>query len=280
VAHGKRRYPAPVTATPRPHPLAERLRAAAAEAVVVVAHRGDSRHHPENTLAAFEAAVGAGVGMVEFDVRATRDRVLVCLHDETLDRTTDAARTLGPGALVAQLLHEELQPVRAAGQSVPTLEQALRTMLPRAVPMVEHKAGEPAAYATLLQRLGCADQVVLQSFDWDFVAAVGQAVPAACLAVLGPTDAHAHMDRAARERAAALGASILHWHAQSLRADHVREALAEGWVLCTYTSDTDVELAGGAALGVHAMCTNDPLHALRLRAAGNLCRQPLRTRGA
>lgn len=273
MAHGKRSYPAAVTATPRTHPVSEFLRAAAADAVVVVAHRGDSHNHPENTLAAFDAAVGAGVVMVEFDVRATADGVLVCVHDETLDRTTDAARTLGPGALVAQLRHAELATVRAAGQPVPTLEQALRCMLPRTVPMVEHKAGTPEQYATLLERLGCTGQVVVQSFDWDFVAALRKLLPAACLGTLGPTDSHARMDRAARAQAASLGASVLHWHAQSLRAEDVREALAEGFVLCTYTSDTDLELTGGAALGVHAMCTNDLQHALRLRASGLLRRQ-------
>ena len=255
------------------HSLSERLRAAAADDVAVVAHRGDSRHHPENTLAAFEAAVRLGVPMVEFDVRATVDGVLVCVHDETLDRTTDAANALGPGALVAQLRHAELAAVRAAGRPIPPLEEALACMLPHTIPMIEHKAGTPAQYAALLLRLGCSDRVVLQSFDWEFVATAATLLPNGCRAVLGPTAAHVHLDRAARAHAARLGASVLHWHAPSLRATDVSEALAEGWVLCTYTSDTDLELAGGAALGVHAMCTNDPAHALQLRTAGLLRRQ-------
>lgn len=255
------------------HPLSQRLRAAAGDGVAVVAHRGESRNHPENTLAAFVAAVRLGVPMVEFDVRSTADDVLVCVHDETLDRTTDASRILGPGALVARLRSAELAPVRASGQPVPTLEQALACMLPHTIPMIEHKAGTPAQYVSLLQRLGCADRVVLQAFDWDFVAAVAALLPGGCRAVLGPTAAHPHMDRAARAHAADLGASILHWHAPSVRAADVREALADGFVLCTYTSDTDIELMGGAALGVHAMCTNDPGHAQQLRAAGLLGRQ-------
>lgn len=273
MTDGSRRYPAGVSARAPVHSLSERLRAAAKDGVAVVAHRGDSRHQPENTLAAFEAAVRHGVPMVEFDVRATLDGVLVCVHDETLDRTTDAANILGPGALVAQLRHAELAHVRAAGRPLPTLEEALGCMLPRTIPMIEHKAGTPAQYAALLQRLGCTDRVVLQSFDWEFVGGIAALLPGSCRAVLGPTVAHAHVDRAARAEAARLGASVLHWHAPSLRAADVSEALAEGWVLCTYTSDTDLELAGGAALGVHAMCTNDPGHALQLRSAGRLRRQ-------
>ena len=94
---------------PRPHPVFDHLLGLGADGPVVVAHRGDRVHHPENTLAAFQAAAELGAPMQEFDVRVTRDGALVCLHDATLDRTTDAATLLGPGALVAQITLPELQ---------------------------------------------------------------------------------------------------------------------------------------------------------------------------
>jgi glycerophosphoryl diester phosphodiesterase len=61
-------------------------------------HRGDPENFPENTMPAFEAAVALGVDYVETDVQRTADGVLVLLHDDTLNRTTngtgpvDAAR--------------------------------------------------------------------------------------------------------------------------------------------------------------------------------------------
>ena len=58
---------------------------------IVTAHRGFSGKYPENTIAAFEAAYRSGVDIVEFDVRATADKALVILHDETVDRTTDGS---------------------------------------------------------------------------------------------------------------------------------------------------------------------------------------------
>src|SRR5262249_35383875 len=147
------------------HPLVERLRQLAADGPIVVAHRGDSRNHPENTLAAFAAAAELGAPVQEFDVQATADGQLVCLHDATRDRTTDAAVRLGPGALVAQLELARLQQLDAGswkghahrGERIPTLEQALATMLPRCVPMIEHKAGDATLYAALLQRLQLQD---------------------------------------------------------------------------------------------------------------------------
>src|SRR5438067_6606670 len=55
----------------------------------VIAHRGASAYAPENTLPAFELAVRQRAGCIEHDLQVTRDSVLVCLHDRTLERTTD-----------------------------------------------------------------------------------------------------------------------------------------------------------------------------------------------
>src|SRR5207237_1823327 len=55
------------------------------------AHRGDPESAPENTPAAFEAAVALGVDYVETDVQRTADGFLVLLHDDDLDRTTSGS---------------------------------------------------------------------------------------------------------------------------------------------------------------------------------------------
>ena len=55
----------------------------------VVAHRGYRALSPENTLVAFEAAIGVNADMIELDVSLTRDRIPVVIHDKTLDRTTN-----------------------------------------------------------------------------------------------------------------------------------------------------------------------------------------------
>jgi glycerophosphoryl diester phosphodiesterase len=55
----------------------------------VVAHRGSSGTFAEHTLQAFEAALADGADALECDVRLTRDRHLVCVHDRRVDRTSD-----------------------------------------------------------------------------------------------------------------------------------------------------------------------------------------------
>lgn len=55
----------------------------------LIAHRGASFDAPEHTLAAYDLALKHGADFVEPDLQVTKDGVLVCLHDATLERTTD-----------------------------------------------------------------------------------------------------------------------------------------------------------------------------------------------
>lgn len=56
----------------------------------VAAHRGGGKLAPENTLAAIDAGARFGHTMIEFDVKLTRDRIPFLLHDDTLERTSNA----------------------------------------------------------------------------------------------------------------------------------------------------------------------------------------------
>jgi glycerophosphoryl diester phosphodiesterase len=267
--------------TARETPLLERLRELSRPGPLVVAHRGDSRHFAENTLRAFAAAIELGAPMIEFDVRQTADGEFVCIHDSSLDRTSDAPRTLGPGALVAQRTLRELEALDCGswhgepsrGERLPALTAALTTMLPRCVPMIEHKAGTASTYAALLRRLGIVEQVLVQSFDWEFVRELRGELAEVTLGLLGPGPAADRLDERVLTAAAAVGASFLHWDARELLVEQVGLARGAGYWLCTYTTDDDLGLIGGASLGLDAMCTNDPGHALALQRRGLLARR-------
>ncbi len=70
----------------------------------VIAHGGAKLLYPENTLLAFDSVVTMGVDMLEMDVRITRDSVLVCHHDATIDRMSD-----GTGKVLDYTYEELLQ---------------------------------------------------------------------------------------------------------------------------------------------------------------------------
>ena len=91
----------------------------------VVAHRGYSGRYPENTMLAFQKAVEAGCDEIELDVQLTKDDVVVVLHDERIDRTTDGA------GYVRDYTYEELKQFNAAKcwdgrydrMAIPTFEE-------------------------------------------------------------------------------------------------------------------------------------------------------------
>ncbi|MBO5453211.1 MAG: hypothetical protein J6A69_04515 [Clostridia bacterium] len=57
--------------------------------MTVAAHRGDCYNYHENTMTAFEKALQAGADMIETDVHLTKDNILIIMHDDTVNRTTD-----------------------------------------------------------------------------------------------------------------------------------------------------------------------------------------------
>ena len=61
---------------------------------VVSAHRGGAAYGPENTMRAFANAIRLGVDQLEADTQLSADGVLVLIHDDTLDRTTDCSGTV------------------------------------------------------------------------------------------------------------------------------------------------------------------------------------------
>ena len=69
---------------------------------LVMAHRGDAVHAPENSPAAFQLALERGADLLETDLWRTRDGALVCHHDRTLDRTTDRTGAI-PDLALAQV---------------------------------------------------------------------------------------------------------------------------------------------------------------------------------
>ncbi|HTQ56691.1 MAG TPA: glycerophosphodiester phosphodiesterase family protein [Bryobacteraceae bacterium] len=131
--------------------------------IVVIAHRGEHRAHPENTLPAFQAAVDAGADYFELDVRTTADGHLVLMHDATVDRTTN-----GSGA-VRRLTLDQIRKLdagakfgpRFAGTRVPTLAEALRLARGRIGVYVDSKDIAPAELVSALTNAEMLDSAVI-----------------------------------------------------------------------------------------------------------------------
>ncbi len=144
---------------------------------LVIAHRGASGTHPENTFPAIFRAIELGSDIVELDLRMTKDGHVVVIHDGSVDRTTD-----GHG-LVAQLTLAQIKaldagsaftpdggktfPFRGKGITVPTLEEVL-TALPEQLLMLEVKVGTARMIRQViasLRRLRAIERVSIELFS-------------------------------------------------------------------------------------------------------------------
>src|SRR6266850_4431247 len=71
--------------------LAPQGRSQMATTKQLIAHRGASGYAPEHTFASYQLALDQKADFVEPDLAVSKDGVLVCLHDDTLERTTNVA---------------------------------------------------------------------------------------------------------------------------------------------------------------------------------------------
>lgn len=141
----------------------------------IFAHRGSSKYFPENTLLAFEAAYREKADGIELDVQMTKDGVLVVIHDETLDRTTNAK------GYVKDYMYRELRFVDASYKfpqyfgmcPIPTLEEVLNWAQPKENFYVNIELKNnvipydnlEAKTIELIKRFCLEDRVVISSFN-------------------------------------------------------------------------------------------------------------------
>ncbi|MCK6555225.1 glycerophosphodiester phosphodiesterase [Candidatus Binatia bacterium] len=125
----------------------------------VFGHRGAAGLAPENTLPSFALGLTLGADILELDVHASRDGIIVVIHDPTLERTTN-----GSGEVRDHTFHELRQldagyhftrdgrdfPFRGQGVRLCTLEEVLREF-PLAPCNIELKQGEPSIVADVVQ---------------------------------------------------------------------------------------------------------------------------------
>ncbi|MGZ4125203.1 MAG: glycerophosphodiester phosphodiesterase [Actinomycetota bacterium] len=235
---------------------------------VVVAHRGASSSHPENTLPAFEAALALGAPVVELDVRLTADGHAVVMHDADVSRTTD-----GEG-FVHEMTFEQVRGLEAGTLEhparVPLLSEVLDLVSGRGGVAIEIKnlPGDPgyepdgessvAAALAEVERVGFDGPVLVLSFNPRSIAAA-RAADAGVATGLLTTDAIAPDDGLAF--VVEQGHEFLLPGSRGLIAtgfDVVERAQAAGVRLGTWTIDDPATFARVIDAGVDAIATNDP----------------------
>ena len=216
---------------------------------VIVAHRGLHAEYPENSREAMRAAWAAGVAWAECDVHECATGPLFVLHDDTLDRTTDAT---GP---LAARIDAELDGVRlrdAAGRvtayGLPRLADLLAD-----VPLTRHLLVEVkgvADYAALAREVG-GRPVSMQSFDPDDLRRVAEHSPLLPSAFLVGTPA-------ALAASVGLPYAAVHVDHRLLDATAHARLTAAGKSIGVWTVNAEADLRRVVGLGVAMLITDEP----------------------
>ncbi|MCI0360636.1 MAG: hypothetical protein L0211_19340 [Planctomycetaceae bacterium] len=240
--------------------------------VLIIAHRGNSSIAPENTLPAFAKALAVKADLVELDYHHSADGVPVVIHDDNLDRTTNAQALLGKNkVLIADLPSAELARLDAGewfsdefkGTKLPTLVESLAAIQPGSTTLIERKAGDAATLVKLLAREKLTDQVVVQAFDWEFVKECRSLAPTLTLGALCSKAANEEQIQAAAET----GADVIVWNHEKLRRDQIDLVHKLGKKAWVYTIDDPQRAADFMAAGIDAVITNKPATMIRVRGA-------------
>ena len=143
--------------------LRARLLAGDTTAVFVVAHRGDWRYAPENSIAAIEHSIAVGVDVVELDLQLTRDSVLIVMHDATLNRTTTGKGRVADWTLdsIRTLKLKNGCGIRTK-HTVPTLEEALLAAKGRVLVNLDKADRYFDLVVPVLERTGTTRQIVMK----------------------------------------------------------------------------------------------------------------------
>lgn len=140
----------------------------------IMAHRGDSGHCPENTMAAFRGAIAAKADCIELDVRLSKDGVPVICHDATIKRTsngTDYIHALTVDELKSYDFGSKFSS-ECQGERIPTFEEVLQLVQHEEINLnIETKNGPemPANLEVntleLVYKYHMQDRVMYSSFD-------------------------------------------------------------------------------------------------------------------
>ena len=217
--------------------------------ILNIGHRGASGGFPENTIAAFLAAVDAGAQMCELDVQLSGDGAVVVIHDDTVDRTTN-----GRGAVSDMSLANLKRLDAGRGERIPTLDEVFARTSGKCGLNIELKGGlVEREVAALMRKWNAIDTSMVSSFDWSKLAAIHEIDRGIRIGVLAEEKAPAMLAKAVE----------LHAYAVNPRHDLVTSALcddahARGLRVLVWTVDAPEEMRRQLECGVDGIMTNYP----------------------
>lgn len=233
---------------------------------LVVGHRGFRTQYPENTMVAFDAAVKAGAKMIELDVHFTKDHELVVIHDDKVNRTTNAKGVVGDYTLaeIKKMDAGSWFHARFADERIPTLKEVLRAMAQRVMINIEiksafyadrHVEGEiETAVMDLIRGEDAGSSVLVSSFDAKMIKNISQFEDSPPIAFISRTAEGMKTVDFCRE----LKVFSFHPNYRCLDKTLVAQCHAAGIFVFPYNVNTEREYQHSLQMDVDGVIVDDP----------------------
>jgi glycerophosphoryl diester phosphodiesterase len=236
---------------------------------IIIAHRGDKTHAPENTLAAFKLAAENGADAIEFDVKLTADERVIVLHDQTVNRTTTGTGKIFqlPFAVVRDLDAGGWFSEESRGERIPTLDEVFETVGKRLYINIELTNyatpgdGLVPKVVDLVKKHGLQDRMLFSSFfarNLQITRSLLPEVPRGLLCMRGILGSWGRTFTWRGDYFA------LHPYLTDVDPGLVNRVQAAGKRVHVWTVNSEEDLKRMIGLGVDAIITDDPVLALRL----------------
>ena len=222
--------------------------------MIKIGHRGARGYEPENTLISFQKALDLGVDGIELDVHLSKDGVVVVIHDETVDRTTD-----GIGA-IHDLAVAKIKKLRTdKNQQIPTLTEVLDLIDKRVFVNIELKGkGTSKPVVQLVEKYIAENDwsygdFIISSFDWNLLDEVVVLNPKIPIAVLTETTVEEALAFAKKIKATAINPDYT-----LLSPENSKQLKGEGFQIFPWTVNEIDAIAKMKSYGVDGIISDYP----------------------
>ena len=140
--------------------------------VLVAAHRGSHSNFPENSINAIKESIRTGIDIIEIDIRQTKDKELVLLHDKSIDRTTNGSGLLTNYSLVDLERFNLTFKEKPTKERIPTLREILAITRDKCIVNLDFKLDDLEALekaADLISEYQMEDSVIISINDLDLI---------------------------------------------------------------------------------------------------------------
>ena len=228
---------------------------------VIIGHRGAMGHAPENTFASLKKGVELGADVLELDVHLSRDGILMVMHDDLVNRTTN-----GTGS-ISEMTLAELKKLDAGswfgrefeGERIPTLDEVLAWASGRIDLVVEIKGrqkpqdGIERAVVDLVRQHGMVERVMAISFHHPSVKIVKELEPKLATGILYAGYLVDTVGAARAAKADSVRPNAGHW-----TPELVEEVHGAGLVGSTWTVNDPEQYRELEEMGLDSIGTNFP----------------------